>query len=144
MTLQELLSAGRLSDAIAARSSSLRSQPGDLDARWELAVLLCFAGELDRAECGHCRPSEHTVWADNLWQVRAGWDRMGLPYVGGIAPREHHRLEDAPIELLTTLGPLLQRVSTAVKSPGWRGATSPGGATAPSTSTCGRWPGRRE
>lgn len=49
MSLQELLSAGRLSDAIAARSSSLRSQPGDSDARWELAVLLCFAGELDRA-----------------------------------------------------------------------------------------------
>jgi type VI secretion system protein ImpE len=49
MTLQELLAAGRLSDAIAARSSSLRSKPDDLDARWELAVLLCFAGELDRA-----------------------------------------------------------------------------------------------
>src|SRR5262245_20843112 len=49
MTLQELLSAGRLTDAIAARSSSLRSQPADLQARWELAVLLCFAGELDRA-----------------------------------------------------------------------------------------------
>jgi type VI secretion system protein ImpE len=49
MTLQELLSVGRLSDAIAERSSVLRSQPGDLDARWELAVLLCFAGELDRA-----------------------------------------------------------------------------------------------
>lgn len=49
MTLQELLSAGRLNDAIAARSSFLRSQPADLDARWELAVLLCFAGELDRA-----------------------------------------------------------------------------------------------
>ena len=54
------------------------------------------AGELDRAECGHCRPSEHTLWADDLWQVRrragTGW---ALPYVGGIAPREHHRLEDA-------------------------------------------------
>jgi hypothetical protein len=37
------------------------------------------AGELDRAECGHCRPSEHTIWADDLWQVRAGWDRMGIP-----------------------------------------------------------------
>ena len=74
------------------------------------------AGELDRSECGHCRPSEHTIWADELWQVRAGWDRMGIPYVGGIASREHHRLEDAPVELLTTLGPLLQRVSAAVKS----------------------------
>ena len=74
------------------------------------------AGELDRAQCGHCRPSDHTIWADDHWQVRAGWDRMGLPYVGGIAPREHVRLEDASIELLTMLGPLLKRVSAAVKS----------------------------
>lgn len=74
------------------------------------------AGELDRAECGHCRPSEHTIWHDEDWQVRAGWERMGIPFVGGIAPREHVRLEDAPLELLTGLGPLLQRVSEAVKS----------------------------
>jgi hypothetical protein len=74
------------------------------------------AGELDRAECGHCRPSAHTIWVDEHWQVRAGWDRMGIPYVGGIAPREHVRLEDASIELLTMLGPLLKRVSAAVKS----------------------------
>ena len=74
------------------------------------------SGELDRAECAHCRPSEHTIWADEQWQVRSGWDRMGIPYVGGIAPREHVRLEDAPVELLATLGPLLQRMSAAVKS----------------------------
>ena len=54
------------------------------------------AGERDRAECGHCRPSAHTLWHDDDWQVRAGWDRMGIPFVGGIAPREHVRLEDAP------------------------------------------------
>lgn len=73
------------------------------------------AGEGDRATCGHCRPSEHTLWHDDQWQVRAGWDRMGLPFVGGIAPREHVRLEDALPELLAGLGPLLQRVSAAVK-----------------------------
>ena len=73
-------------------------------------------GTVDRAECGHCRPSVHTLWHDDDWQVRAGWDRMGLPFVGGIAPREHVRLEDAPVELLTGLGPLLQRVSAAVKT----------------------------
>ncbi len=72
-------------------------------------------GTLDRAACPHCRPSEHTIWHDDHWQVRAGWDRMGIPFVGGIAPREHVLLEDAPVELLTTLGPLLQRVSAAVK-----------------------------
>ncbi len=74
------------------------------------------SGELDRSECGHCRPSEHTIWRDDDWQVRAGFDRVGLPFVGGVAPREHVRLEDAPVELLAGLGPLLQRVSAAVKA----------------------------
>ena len=74
------------------------------------------SGELDRSECGHCRPSEHTIWRDDHWQVRAGWDRLGLPFVGGIAPREHVRLEDAPVVVLAELGPLMQRISAAVKT----------------------------
>ena len=49
MTVQELLSAARLGDAVAAQSAAVRARPGDLDARVELMVLLCFAGELDRA-----------------------------------------------------------------------------------------------
>ena len=73
-------------------------------------------GTLDRAACPHCRPSEHTIWQDDEWQVRAGWDRMGIPFVGGIAPRAHVRLEDAPLELLAGLGSLLQRTSAAVKA----------------------------
>ena len=74
------------------------------------------AGELDPAECSHCRPSEHTIWRDDLWHVNAGWTRMGIPFVGGIAPDEHCRLEDAPLECSPTLGPLMQRLSAAVKS----------------------------
>jgi hypothetical protein len=74
------------------------------------------AGEEDRAACGHCRPSAHTIWHDDDWQVRAGFTRMGLPYVGGVAPRQHVRLEDASLELLAGLGPLMQRVSAAVKA----------------------------
>ncbi len=74
------------------------------------------AGTVDRAECGHCRTSEHTIWRDDLWQVRSGFAPMGIPFIGGIAPREHVLLEDAPLGLLTTLGPLMQRVSEAVKS----------------------------
>lgn len=73
-------------------------------------------GALDRSECGHCRPSEHTIWRDDLWQVRAGFMPMGIPYVGGLAPRDHMRLEDATTDVLTALGPLMQRLSTAVKS----------------------------
>ena len=74
------------------------------------------SGQLDRAECGHCRPSEHTIWRDDLWQVRAGFQPLTIPFVGGIAPREHVLLENAPLDLLTTLGPLIQRVSNAVKA----------------------------
>jgi len=74
------------------------------------------SGELDPAQCGHCRPSEHTIWRDELWHVNAGWTRMGIPFVGGIAPQQHCRLEDAPLDLLASLGPLMQRVSAAVKS----------------------------
>src|SRR5258705_12065222 len=49
MTVQELLSAGRLGDAVAAQTALVRATPTDADARFELTVLLCFAGELDRA-----------------------------------------------------------------------------------------------
>ena len=74
------------------------------------------AGTADRAACPHCRPSEHTIWHDDLWQVRAGWDRMGIPFVGGLAPRDHVLLETATPEVLTALGPLMQRISAAVKA----------------------------
>ena len=73
-------------------------------------------GTVDRAACPHCRPSEHTIWHDDRWQVRAGWAPVGLPFVGSIAPRDHVLLDDAPVELLATLGPLMQRISVAVKA----------------------------
>jgi len=74
------------------------------------------SGTVDRSQCGHCRPSVHTIWHDEHWQVRAGFEPLRIPFIGGVAPREHVLLEDAPLELLVTLGPLLQRVSQAVKA----------------------------
>lgn len=73
-------------------------------------------GELDPENCSSCAPSEFTIWQDDLWQVRAGWDIGGLPFVGAISPREHWLLEDAPHEVLAAYGPLMQRISQAVKS----------------------------
>lgn len=73
-------------------------------------------GELDPENCSSCAPSEFTIWHDDLWQVRAGWDIGGLPFVGAISPREHWLLEDAPHEVLAAYGPLMQRISQAVKS----------------------------
>jgi hypothetical protein len=74
------------------------------------------AGELDPSECGHCRPSEFTIWRDDVWHVNAGFEPMRIPFIGGLAPNAHCRLEDAPLEVLSALGPLLQRLSVAVKS----------------------------
>lgn len=74
-------------------------------------------GELDPAECGICRPSENTIWHDDEWQVASGFEGgVGLPFVGALAPRRHVRLEDAPIEVLAGLGPVLQRLSEATKT----------------------------
>lgn len=75
------------------------------------------AGELDPSECGHCRPTEHTIWQDDDWRVNAGFaGPSGLPFIGAISPRQHVTLEDAPVELLAGLGPLLQRISAAGKA----------------------------
>ena len=73
-------------------------------------------GELDPESCGSCTPDEHTIWHDEHWQVRAGFEPGGLPFIGAISPREHWLLEDAPLEVLAGLGPLMQRISEAVKS----------------------------
>lgn len=74
-------------------------------------------GELDPNACGHCRTSEHTIWSDGVWQVRAGFGgNTGLPFVGAISPVQHVLLENAPLRVLAGLGPVLQRVSEAAKA----------------------------
>lgn len=74
------------------------------------------SGEADPSECGHCKPSPRTIWHDDEWQVSSGFEGgVGLPFVGSISPRRHVRLEDAPIEVLSGLGPVLQRLSEATK-----------------------------
>lgn len=50
MTPQELLKAGHLADAIAEQTQAVKSRPTDADARFLLFTLLCFAGELERAQ----------------------------------------------------------------------------------------------
>jgi type VI secretion system protein ImpE len=50
MNATELYQAGRLDEAIAALGDALRGDPTDVRRRTFLFELLCFAGELDRAE----------------------------------------------------------------------------------------------
>ncbi len=49
MNPNELIASGNLVEAIAAQSAEVKAHPVDLDARYQLSVLLCFAGDLDRA-----------------------------------------------------------------------------------------------
>lgn len=52
MTLgaKEHLEAGRLQEAIQAMNAEVKSHPADVDRRGFLAELLCFAGDLERAD----------------------------------------------------------------------------------------------
>jgi type VI secretion system protein ImpE len=49
MNLQEVIESGGVAEAIEAQNAILKAHPTDIDARYLLSVLLCFAGELDRA-----------------------------------------------------------------------------------------------
>jgi type VI secretion system protein ImpE len=50
MTAEELFKTGRLAEAIQAQNQEVKARPADQDARYLLFVLLCFAGDLERAE----------------------------------------------------------------------------------------------
>jgi type VI secretion system protein ImpE len=49
-TARELFHSGKLTEAIALVTESVKKQPSDVDSRGLLAELLCFAGELERAD----------------------------------------------------------------------------------------------
>lgn len=50
MTPKELFDAGRLDEAIEAVQAQVKGHPADLSVRGLLCELLCFAGQLDRAD----------------------------------------------------------------------------------------------
>ena len=74
------------------------------------------SGELDPAECFHCRPTpEHLIWRDDLWHVGAA-PATGLPFIAGLAPNDHVRLDQMDAGLLATFGDLVQRLAGAIQS----------------------------
>ena len=50
MTAKQLFEAGKLAEAVAAAGDEVKKRPLDESCRWFLCELLCFAGELDRAD----------------------------------------------------------------------------------------------
>lgn len=61
MNAKELYAAGQLTEAIGAATEEVKSHPGDAGKRLFLSELLCFAGQIDRADrqldvLGHQEP----------------------------------------------------------------------------------------
>jgi len=47
---KEQFESGRLDEAVSAVTAAVKANPSDFDARWFLTELLCFSGELERAD----------------------------------------------------------------------------------------------
>jgi hypothetical protein len=74
------------------------------------------SGELDPGECFHCGPAiEHAIWRDDLWHVGSP-TTLTLPFVAGLAPNAHVRLDEMSGELLTSFGEMVQRLAGAVQA----------------------------
>ena len=50
MTVQELYQAGRLSDALQSALADVKAKPSEIPTRRTLCDLLCFSGDLERAD----------------------------------------------------------------------------------------------
>jgi hypothetical protein len=73
-------------------------------------------GEPGGSACIRCvSPDDHLVWRDDLWSVTGGFDRIGLPAIVVLQPREHYRLDNLPEPLLASLGSVIQRVAGAIR-----------------------------
>ena len=73
-------------------------------------------GEYDASECFHCTTgTDNAIWRDKHWHV-GNPPQTGLPFVAGLAPNVHVRLDEMDAELLATLGSVVQRMSAAIKS----------------------------
>jgi diadenosine tetraphosphate (Ap4A) HIT family hydrolase len=82
------------------------------------------AGEPGGNPCPNCpapgstdesKADELVIWQDDQWSVLAGMNPTGLPMVALLVSREHYLLDTLPPELTTTLGPMIQRISMAIR-----------------------------
>lgn len=74
------------------------------------------SGEDDTSACFHCGPAnEHAIWRDDRWHVGAA-PTTGLPFVAGLAPNAHVRLDEMDAGLLASFGEITQRLSGAIQA----------------------------
>jgi diadenosine tetraphosphate (Ap4A) HIT family hydrolase len=76
------------------------------------------SGEPGGSPCGACsRPDEHCLWVDDDWRALASPSPGAVPVVI-LETRAHHDLNDMPAELSSALGPMLQRIESALLATG--------------------------
>ena len=72
-------------------------------------------GEPGGKPCGLCaEPEKNLVWRDEHWMLHAGGDPIGLPLIAMLSPVSHVTLTAMPLELIATLGPMIQRIARAI------------------------------
>lgn len=73
----------------------------------------------DPAQCWRCQQgTTDAIWSNRHWLLAPLAKPSGLPVVVILSSRAHHDLGDLPMDLLTELGPLVQRVERAITSLG--------------------------
>ena len=95
--VQEFFRSGQLGEAIQAATSEVKKKPTDADARHTLFVLLCFGGEIERAEKqldviasmdGEARTGS-VIYQSLLaseWERRKVFEENGIPTLPPDAP----------------------------------------------------------
>ncbi|WP_370327982.1 hypothetical protein [Euzebya sp.] len=71
-------------------------------------------GEDGPTNCRVCAPSDNEVWTDGRWWVHHTGGPTAVPAQVWLGPVAHHDLDDLPVDLVSELGPMLQRVSRAI------------------------------
>jgi diadenosine tetraphosphate (Ap4A) HIT family hydrolase len=72
-------------------------------------------GEPGGGECFRCAdPDGHVIWRDEHWDVRTGFEPIGLPMMAGLAPREHMTLHTLTPEVVATMGAVVRRLALAI------------------------------
>ncbi len=72
-------------------------------------------GEPGGGECFRCAdPNGHVIWRDDHWDIRAGFEPIGLPMMAGLAPRGHMTLHTLTPPVLASMGEVIQRLAVAI------------------------------
>ncbi len=72
-------------------------------------------GEPGGGDCYRCaNPDADVIWRDDRWDVRTGFEPIGLPMMAGLAPRQHMALHTLTPEIVTSFGEVVQRLALAI------------------------------